>query len=427
MRILFENARILTLDEADHEYVNGSLLVENGRIAYVGPAKAFDAVDRRVDAGGDVLMPGFANAHTHVPMTLLRGVGSDLPLQSWLEDAVWPLEDKLTDEMIHWGTMLGIAEMLRFGVTSFLDMYAYEDVIAKAVLDSGIRAALSRGMMDGNGNGESGMAEARELIENWEGEGDGRIRTMVAPHAIYTCSGAYLRRARDLADRYKVPIHIHLSETYKEWEDCRKEHGTSPVRYLQDLGMLDVPVVAAHVVAVDDRDLDILAEKGVCAVHNPTSNLKLASGFAPVPDMLQKGIRVALGTDGAASNNNLSLWEEMNLAALIHKGESLDPTVLPVREVLRMATVEGAAAMGYDKVGALKKGNDADMILVDISGPHYQPIRNVMSHLVYAGQGLDVRMTMVQGRILMENGEYKTIDFDKVVHESARAAAQLDS
>lgn len=422
MRILIDNVTVFTgagwIPEAC-AHIDGS------RIAYAGPrsgAPDFAPADRRIDGRGGVLMPGLVNAHTHLSMTLLRGVGSDQVLQDWLEKDVWPAEERLTPAFARIGAELGLLEQLRFGVTAFADQYFFMDAVAEAVIASGSRALLTRGLLAFGDKGER-LAENVALFRQYHGAAEGRIRVGLGTHGEYTNTDDSIRAHVEAAHQLGAMIHVHIAETRAETEGCKsRRQGRSPVRYLADMGLLDLPVLAAHCVWVDERDIDLLAEKKVTVAHNPVSNLKLASGVMPLPRMMEKGIRVALGTDGAASNNNLNLWEEVKLTGILHKGVSGDPTLVSPAQVLEMATVNGARGMGFEDVGMLLPGWRADLVLMEAGLPHRQPCVDPAADLVYAAQGSDVRMTMVDGRVLYMDGEYLTLDKERILSEAGSAA-----
>ena len=416
----------VTLFTGEQWFEDGSLHIDGPVVTYAGPrqsAPPFQA-ERRIDGANRIAMPGLTNAHTHLAMTLLRGVGSDMRLQDWLEKAIFPAEERLTADIVRVGTELGMLEQLRFGVTAFADQYFFMDAVAQAVDRGGMRALLTRGIV-GDGSDASRLNENVALFHTYHGAAEGRIRVGLGTHGEYTNSEASLRQQIETARKLGAHIHIHIAETRTELEGCKARHGgRTPVRYLYDLGLLDGPVLAAHCVWVEPEDIAILAARDVSVAHNPLSNLKLASGVMPLVPMLKAGVHVALGTDGTASNNTLNLWEEVRLAAILHKGVSGDPTVVSPAQVLRMATVNGAQAMGFPNVGLLKPGWRADVVLLDAEQPHMVPCADPEAGLVYASQGSDVCMTMVDGRVLYWAGEYLTLDYERILAE-ARVAARV--
>jgi 5-methylthioadenosine/S-adenosylhomocysteine deaminase len=422
-------AMILPMTGPDDFYPEGEIAIEDGGILSVGEqgsAPADFVPDRIIDLPNDVVMPGLINAHTHAAMTMLRSYADDLPLMPWLETKVWPFEGKMTDEDIYWGTLLALAEMIQSGTTTMLDMYASMDKVAEAVLEAGTRVVLARGLIGNAPNGERAFNENVELVEKYHGAGNGRLKVMFGPHAPYTCSGEYIQKVKAEADRLGVGIHIHVAETEDELKIIQEQYGKTPVQWLNDLGLFGGHVVAAHCVHLTEEDMQILADKKVCVAHNAESNMKLNSGTAPIPELRAKGVVVGLGTDGASSNNNLDLFGEMRTAAFQQKLKK-DSTVLPAYEVLEMATVGGAKALGLDDVGILATGYKADLISINFDQPHFYPRFSVPAHLVYVAHAGDVRTVMVDGEIVMEERQLKTIDVKKVcqeVEQRAKAIAQ---
>ncbi len=406
---------------------NGTVVIENGRITEIGKETNENA-ETIIDAKHSVVMPGLVNTHTHAATTLFRGYADDMQLAEWLERCIWPAEAKVTAEDIYKGSLLACLEMIKSGTTSFADMYFFMDETAKAVELSGLRASLSHGLTElGNKEkGDNDLKEGRRFVRAWQGAAEGRIETMYGPHAPNTCSEEYLAKVREEASRDGARIHIHLLETEAELTEVKEKYGKCSVRLLDDIGFLGPHVLAAHCVWVSDSDMEILRKRGVNISHNVISNMKLASGIAPVHKMLEKGINVSLGTDGCASNNNLDLFEEMKTAALLHKVNTFDPTVLPARQVLEMGTVKGAKALDPE-TGMLKAGKKADLILVDMRKPHLTPCFDVASHLVYSAKGSDVRTTIVNGKILMDDYKVLALDEQKVMEETQKAVEELVS
>jgi len=432
MGYIIENITVVTCDDDGIKILKNAVVeTEDNIITYVGPKKEFPDINRkvRIDGTGKALIPGLVNAHTHIPMTLLRSYADDMDLHTWLFDHIFKIEDKLTDEDVYWGTQLGLMEMLSGGTTCFSDMYYYVDRIAEATAESGMRALLSRGLTNNEDKEDYGddfrINEAVETFRKWNGEVNGRIRIAFAPHAIYTCAPKYIRAIRDTAEKFNAYIHVHLDETIKEHNDSLHQFGKTPARHLYDIGLFDLPTIAAHCVFVTEEDLDLMKEKNVSFVHNPGSNLKLGSGIAPVPEALKKGINVALGTDGASSNNNLNMWEEMNLAALIHKGARRDPLAVKAEEAFKMATVNGARALGFNNTGKIKEGFAADMVIINLSKPHYLPEHNLLSNLAYSAQASDVETVFVDGKILYDKGEYRTLDREKILYNVNKVCRRL--
>ncbi len=421
MRTIIENVHILTMDMQGKSYKEGVIVIEGDTMLYVGEKENLPAALLEpaiiYNGKGMAALPGFINAHTHTAMSLFRGHANDLPLWEWLSVKIWPLEDKMTGRDAYWLSLLGMAEMLAAGVTTFADMYMFMHETAKAVAQSGMRAVLARGLQGPDTNTVQRHLEVEEL-STLQGSSHGRIGMMIAPHAIYTCTPEYLIDCARMAEHYGVGLHIHLSETEKEVSDSLRLYGRTPVAHLKALGLFDAPLLAAHCVHLTEEDIGILAEHSVRVVHCPASNLKLSSGIAPLDRLLKAGISVALGTDGAASNNNLSIFKEMNLATLLIKGCTKDPTLLPAKEALTMATRSGAYALGLEStVGFLAAGMKADIILIDTHKPHYYPQSDLTTNLVYSGYSGDVHTVWINGRMVYEGGQYKTMDIERIYAE----------
>ena len=414
-------------DEAHITFVqNAQIQVDGHLIAYAGAADQappFEA-DQEIDGSGCICMPGLVNLHTHTPMTFLRSAGADLTLDNWLNQVIFKLEAQWEPELIRTATDLGCMEMLRFGTTSFCDMYMFTEKIVRAVRDNGMRALIGHGVVDTDGSCKD-LDEGVELAKHWNRACDDRIRVSIAPHAEYTSTPELIKAAASAAIDMQVPFHIHVSETKAEHEGCIQRRGKTPIQYLEACGALDANVIAAHCVWLSDADIDLVAKYGVTIAHNPVSNLKLASGIAPIAKMLSRGCKVAIGTDSVASNDNLNLWEEIKLMPLLQKGTTLDPTVVSPARVLAAATSVGAKAIGYTNLGLLKKGYIADLILVNTNTPHMTPNEHLESNLVYALQGSDVALTMVDGKVLYRNGEYTTIDEKAVLRDVKEGAAGM--
>ncbi|MEW8969729.1 MAG: amidohydrolase [Mesobacillus sp.] len=428
-RKLFYNGTIITSNTENEVFANGAIGIEGEKIIFVGTTpEDVASYDEKIDLKGNILLPGLVNTHGHTPMSLLRGYADDLHLQTWLEDKIWPLEAKYTPEHAKWGAKLSILEMIRTGTTTFVDMYDNMDEIAKAVEETGIRGVLCRGVI-GFGSEElrqSKLKEAADFAKSWNNGANGRVTTMLSPHSPYTCSPEYISQIIDKSIELDVPLHTHMSETKFEVEKNIEEYGATPVRHLEKLGFFDRPSLVAHAVHVNDEDIQILAEKDVKVSHNIISNLKLGSGIAPVGKMLEKGVTVSLGTDSVASNNNLDLFEELKAAATVHKGVAQDATVITAQEALRMATINGAEALWLEeRIGSLEAGKDADFIVVNSNQSFFYPKHNPVSHLVYSGSGRDVRDVYVQGKQILDNGQFKTIDEEKVLYEANRMSKLL--
>ncbi len=429
--LLISGDWVLTLDPNLGTLEGGAVAVSGERIKDVGERLRLESLyrpRRRIHAAGSVVLPGLINAHTHAAMTLFRGLADDLPLMDWLQDYIFPVEAHLRAEWVRWGTRLACAEMLMGGITTFCDMYLFEEEVASAAKEAGMRAVVGEVLYDfpspNYGPLEEGFRYTEALIRKWKG--DSLIQPAVEPHAPFTCSPELLQRARRVADENQVPLIIHLSETRDEVERVRDEHGTTPIRHLHRLGTLEGPTVAAHVVWADDEELELLRESGVGVVHNPESNMKLASGVSPVPRMLEMGIPVGLGTDGCASNNNLDLFGEMDTAAKLHKVHSQDPTVLDAQTVLKMATALGAKALGMEEeIGTLTPGKRADLIIVGLEAPHLLPLFHVTSHLVYSARASDVKTVLVNGRVVVEEGRILTLDLEAVLNAAEGIAREI--
>ncbi len=423
MSILIRNGRVIYGE--NFEVVEADVLIEGNRIAKV--AKGInESADTVIDAKGRIVSPAFINLHTHSPMGLFRGLADDLPLMDWLQNHIWPREAKLTREYTKVGAYLGALEMIKSGTGTFLDMYFFMDGVAEVTLESGLRGYLSYGMIDLGDPEKTGkeIKEALRTMEFIEKLGSDRVHFVFGPHAPYTCSIALLKEVRRLASEHGKLITIHVSETMAEIGQITERYGKSPVVLLDDIGFLGRDVIIAHGVWLDSRDIQILAREGVTVVHNPGSNMKLASGVMPLQKLLNAGVNVGLGTDGAASNNNLDMLEEMKLAALLHKVHNLDPTVADAKTVFRMATLNGAKALGI-KAGVIKEGYLADIAIIDFNKPHLRPVNNVISHLVYSANGNDVETTIVDGKVLMLDGEILTLDEEKILSDAERVIGEL--
>ena len=415
--IKIENVRLYTGREY---FPDGCVLVHGAFVRYAGAASGCpDAPGAwAVDGRDGLVMPGFYNAHCHAAMTLERGVGSDLNLMDWLHQ-IFPIEDRLTPEHVFNGTRLAILEMLRRGTVAFADMYFHMDEVAQAAVSMGIRANICRGC-----NSSEGLDATRDLYRAHEGEGDGLVKVYTGLHSEYLTTPEVAAYALETAKALDTGIHVHIAETRSETDGCIARHGVTPVKYFDNLGFFERPTIGAHLVHVTDEDIEILASRGVFAAHNPASNLKLASGVAPVAKMLAKGVLVALGTDGPSSNNVLDMLGDMRLASLLQKGVFGDPTLLPAKEALAMASRTGAEALGYMDCGLIENGMRADMILLDGSAENLLPGPDPIADAVYAAQGMNVALTMVNGRILYEDGKFTTFDENEVKRkamESARA------
>lgn len=411
MNLLIRGATLVTVNAGDEVLSAADLAIAGSRIVGVGRAPDGFVPDRIVDGRDRIVLPGLINTHTHLSMTLMRNYADDLQFWPWLMERVKPLEDHLVSEDVRVGARLGIAELIRGGTTCFHDMYFELDQVADEVANAGVRARLCGALFDNSGQGEALLRAAVGVHEQWHGQEDGRVTVGLGPHSAYLCSPGYLREILAEAERLGCGLHIHLAETEREVEENRQRHGSTPTQLLADLGCFRVPVIAAHGIYLDTADQRLLAESGVSVAHNPSSNLKLANGIAPVQNLLDSGVNVSLGTDGAASNNNLNLFEEMHLAALLQKWLQRNPEALPAREVLRMATIRGARALGLDReIGSLEVGKRADVVVIDAAQPHLAPRHDPVALLVYSAQAADVTMVLVDGRILLDDRRLTTID-----------------
>lgn len=378
-----------------------------------------------IDGFDKIAVPGMVNAHTHTAMTLFRSYADDMVLMDWLQNKIWPAESNLTGEDVYWGTQLAIAEMLKTGCTCFADMYFFMDETAQAVEETGFRASLSRGITGAGKEADERIKENVELFKKWHNAAEGRIKVMLGPHAIYTCPKETLLKIVNTAQKIGAEIHMHLSETKGEVDDCYKQNGVSPVAYLNNLGLFEVGTLAAHCVHVSEDDMAIMATKHVRVVHNPQSNLKLASGFAPIMDMKEHNVLVALGADGASSNNNLDMLEEARIASFLQKNITGDPTVFPAKETLAMVTENGYKALDFADLGEIKVGNIADVVLYDMNKPQWYPRNDRYSLFIYAASASDADTVLVNGKVLMEKGKLLTIDLAKVYAEVNKRAKRL--
>jgi 5-methylthioadenosine/S-adenosylhomocysteine deaminase len=405
------------MDSARRVIEDGAVAISAGRIVAIGTRAEVDSkytARETVNASGKVVIPGLINTHTHIPMTLFRGLADDLDLQEWLTKYIFPAEAKnVTEDFVRTGTQLGLAEMIRGGTTTYCDMYYFEDAIADETQKAGVRGVLGETVIDfpvaDNKTNAEAMAYVERFVKKWQG--NPLITPAIAPHAPYTVSEEHLKAVRAFSDRTGAPVVIHVAETRKEVEDIEKAHGARPVAYLARIGFLSNRVIAAHVVWANQEEIALLKQLGVGVAHNPQSNMKLASGVAPVPQMLAADLSVGLGTDGAASNNDLNMWEEMDTAAKLHKVTSGDPKVVSALQAFEMATIRGARALHLDsQIGSLEIGKRADLCIVDLDDLNQTPLYNVYSHLVYATKANDVRTVIIEGRVVMRDRNLLTLD-----------------
>ena len=426
--MLFTNIGII---DENFKYVPDMTVgVQADRITYIGREVPEDAefFGECYDGKGKVLMCGFYNAHGHSPMSLMRGYGENLSLHDWLNTKIFPFEDKLYKKAVYWATLLTMAESLRFGIVSTSDMYYFIDDMIRAYSVAGAKTNISRSV--GNATGEPldeciGYKEMRESILMYDGFENGRIKVDACAHAEYTNNIETLKAIADTAKEFDVRMHVHLSETKFEADGCIERYGKTTTELFNELGLFDQPTTAAHCVWLTDGDMDILREKGVTVASNPASNFKLASGIADVPTMYKKGINVALGTDSVASNNSLNYIEQIKLFALAGKVKSMDPAAMTPEQVLFSATRAGALSQGREDCGLMKVGFKADLIAIDVSGPNMQPVHDMANNLIYSADGKDVVLTMVDGRVCYQDGDYKTIDIEQTIAETEKATKKI--
>ena len=421
------NGTVLTMDRHNTVLEDGWVGVKGDTITRVGTGALTEAAASSIDAKGGLILPGLVNGHTHAAMSLFRGLADDLPLMEWLNGYIFPVERNMDADFVRAGTLLACAEMIMSGTTTFCDMYLFEDEVAHAARDAGLRCVLGEVLYDfpspNYGEVKNGIAYTKTLIESWRD--DPLVSVAVEPHSLYTCSPQLLSEAHGIARDYGVPLIIHVAETAAEISEVRDRYGKHPVDHLHGLGLLGPDLIASHCVHLNERHLKVMAEHGVSVVTNPESNMKLASGVAPVPEMMAAGITVGLGTDGCASNNDLDMFAEMDTVAKLHKVNCLDPTVTDAVTVLRMATIEGARALGLDGItGSVEDGKKADLIVVDTDKPHLTPLYNPYSHLVYSARGQDVSHTIINGRVVMDRRTLLSLDLDAVMAR-ARDKARL--
>jgi 5-methylthioadenosine/S-adenosylhomocysteine deaminase len=414
--VIIKGAMIITMNENKTIIKNGDIRIENNKITEIG--KNIDVKDEEIiNARGMVALPGFIKAHTHSPMTLLRGYADDLPLMKWLKEYIWPLEALLKPEDCYIGSKLACLEMIKAGITTFSDMYFYMEYVAKAVEESGIRGILSSVINDLMPENFAGISVTKRFLNKVKKSE--RIIPVIGPHSPYACSKETLQRAKELADEMETLIHLHVSETREEVEESKRKNGMRPIEYLNSIGLLDSNLEIAHCVWVNEKEIKLLAKNNVKVCHCPVSNMKLASGIAPLKYMLDNGLIVSLGSDGPCSNNRLDIIQEMKFCSLLQKISFEDPTLIPAEKALEMATINGARALGLDnKLGSIEVGKLADIILIDLKKPHLTPLHNIFSHIVYAAQASDIDTVICNGKVLMRNRKVLTIDEKEVIREA---------
>jgi 5-methylthioadenosine/S-adenosylhomocysteine deaminase len=420
--IAVKNGTIITMDSMDSIITDGIIGIEGEQITYIGKENG-NRIDAKkvIDAKNGLILPGLINGHTHAAMTLFRGLADDLPLMEWLNNYIFPAESKINADFVFTGTLLACAEMILSGTTTFCDMYLFEEATALASKEAGIRSLVGEVLYDFNspnyGSPEKGLKYTESLIQKWHA--DPIISIAVEPHSLFTCSPTLLLAANELSVKNQVPIIIHLAETEDESRYVEKMFGKSPVQHLDALGILGPNLIACHCVHINSEEIKLLRDKGVKVVHNPESNMKLASGIAPIQEMISSGIKVGLGTDGCASNNDLDLFSEMDTAAKLHKIRCMSPTVMDALTVLKMATLDGASVLGMDKyIGSLEVGKKADIIVIDVNRPHLTPIYNPYSHIVYSVRGSDVVHSIINGRLVMYERDILTIDVKNLMEKA---------
>lgn len=426
MSIHIKNATVITMDSNNTVLAHTDIGIENDRIAFVGQAPMDFQADQIIDATGYILMPGLVNAHVHTPMTVLRGIDDDSPMSQWLGRMIDIESNRLNDEDVRRGCRLALLEMIRSGITCFADMYSWSPILFEEATNSGIRALIGgQYTPEGPDPFRNRISRVREHFKQWHNSANGRIRESIAIHALYTWNPVDIRAAIDTAQELNAVIQVHAAEDPAQEVRILEQYGKSTVAVFEEWGMFKQPTLAAHCIHLSDTDYSILRTHNVTPVHCPSSNLKLGNGIANVPRMLKEGIHIAIGTDGAASNNNLNLMEEIHLASLLHKGVHADSTVAPAQALLRAATCDGAHALSFDDCGSIIAGKRADMILIDTNAPHMTPLRDPMAAMVYTAQASDIKTVIVDGKLLMHNGEVLVFDEERVLCEARQSAERL--
>ena len=426
MSILIKKAVILTQNKK-REQLHGDIYIENQEVIQVSEKPIFTEADYKIDGRKKLVLPGLVNTHTHIPMTLLRGYGDDMVLKKWLEERIWPAEAKLDSKSVEIGTKLGLLEMISTGTTTFLDMYFFEDTIGEVSEKVGMRAFLGFAMID-SGTPEYPadklISECERFVKKWKDHEI--VKPVVAPHGIYTCGPENLQKSLEIANKYNVLLHIHCSETREEVYDIQKRYGLRPIGQLKKYGLLCEKMVLAHCGWITKNEILDIKKGGAKVSHCPVSNMKIATGgFTPVPELIEAGVPVSLGTDGAASNNTLDMLDTMKFCALIHKHHRWDPTILPVQTVFDFATINGAQCLGLEDIGSIEKGKKADLIMLDLDKPHLTPRYDLVSHLTYAARGSDVSTTIVNGKPLMLENEFLTLDYNSILEDAEKCAKKL--
>jgi 5-methylthioadenosine/S-adenosylhomocysteine deaminase len=433
MKTLFVNGKVVIGEETLQVIDNGAFTVDEGIITKIGVSSDFSIEESKlkiVDLKGKWVLPGLINTHGHAGMTALRGYADDMNLQKWLQEKIWPMEMKMDEDTIKWSSALAMLEMVKSGTTTFLDMYhpRYMSVVGQLVTENGLRATLMNGMIGlcSKEEQDEKLDMAQQFVQTWQNGASGKISVMLAPHSLYTCPPPFLQAIAELSQQLNVPIHTHLSETEKEVSDCLNAYGKRPANHLADLGVFNSPTLIAHGVHLSEEEVDLLLRHDVAISHNPISNLKLGSGIANITNYLDKGLVISLGTDSAASNNNLDMFEEMRTASLLQKGIHKNPEVLSVEEAFFMATKNGAKALRNEQIGTIAVGKQADFITIDSKNKaHLQPEENLISHIVYATSGKDVCDVFIAGKEIVNQGRCVTMDEEQIIYEANRVFKKL--
>lgn len=429
MSILIKNSIILAQDERRQQF-HGDIYIEDNKIIQISKNPISIEADYKIDGRNKLVLPGLVNTHTHIPMTLLRGYGDDMVLQKWLEERIWPIETKLDTKSVEIGTKLGLLEMIASGTTSFLDMYFFEETIGKVTEEIGLRGFLGFALID-SGTPEYSAKDLLPLCEKFvkRWKNNDILQPVIAPHATYTCSPETLQKSIEIADKYNVNLHIHCSETREEVYDVKNKYGLRPIGQLKKYGLLCERMILAHCGWITKNEILDIKKGGAKISHNPISNMKIATGgYTPLPELLDANVTIGLGTDGAASNNSLDMFDTMKFCALIHKQHRWDPIVIPAQTVVDFTTIGGAKCLRIeDDIGTIEEGKKADIIIIDLKKPHLTPQHDLISHLVYAARGSDVTTTIVNGKILMLDGEFLTLDYNQLLDNAEKCAKGLIS
>ncbi|DAC73398.1 MAG TPA: hypothetical protein DSN98_00515 [Thermoplasmata archaeon] len=429
MSILIKNSTILTQNDSRQQF-QGDLYIDDHVIVEISKKPLSIEADYKIDGTDKLVLPGLINTHTHIPMTLFRGYGDDMLLKDWLERRIWPVEAKLDKKSIENGTELGLLEMIASGTTSYLDMYFFEETIAKVTEKVGMRGFLGFAVIDFDTpeyKASELFSQCEQFVKHWKG--NRLISPVIAPHSTYSCNPETLQKSLEVATRHHIPLHIHCSETRGEVYDVEKRYGVRPVEQLKKIGLLQRGTILAHCGWITKNEIVDMKNAEVAVSHCPVSNMKIATGgYAPIPELLEVQIPVGLGTDGAASNNTLDMIETMKFCALVHKNHRWDPTVLPAQTVVDLATIGGATCLGvHHTLGSLEEGKTADLIMIDMKKPHLTPLHDPVSHLAYAVRGTDICTTIVDGKPLMLDCEFLTIDYEKTLQQASKCAQELIS